>query len=109
MKPGTRHDLCAFNAERIPRSWVAQEYCVRQFTNDDWTFHFFLRTHPDGAALDGAAEIFRRGAMYHQLMSAHPSADREEILQSLMQACQDWVSAWRRRLQDAETAPADLR
>lgn len=97
------------NAERIPRSWVAQEYCVRQFTNDDWTFHFFLRSHADGAAFDGAAKIYRRAALYQQLILAHPSAEREEALQSLMQACQNWVSAWRRRLQAAETVPAELR
>jgi hypothetical protein len=85
----------------------SQGGCVRQYTNNDWSFHFFLRQRTDGT-YEGAAEIHHGGALWWEVASSAPTRDREEMLQALMLACQKWVRDCRRRLQNVETVAAEL-
>ncbi len=84
-------------------------HCIREYTNDDWTFRFFLSRPGSGATFEARAEIHRRGVLMCHLVSNLHTSDREAVLASLMQTCRDWVRAWRWRLQNAETVPGELR
>jgi hypothetical protein len=87
---------------------MPNQNCVRQYTNDDWTFSFFVGERADGSGLDGAAEIRHAGQAYCRIVSDLRTWDREEMLTLLMRDCTEWVDNWRKQQQMAETTPGDL-
>lgn len=85
-----------------------EDYFVRQYSNDGWTFRFFLEEGGTGPGLDGAAEIYRDGVMHSCIVSPGQSLSRERVLQWLMHLCTEWVDDWKIRIREAETMPAAL-
>lgn len=81
---------------------------VRQYSNDGWTFRFFLGEAATGVGLDGAAEIYRDDVMQSRIVSPSQSLSREQVLQWLMHLCTDWVDEWKVLRREAETMPASL-
>lgn len=87
---------------------TAKTCCVRQYTNDDWTFSFFLRPCTDESGIEGVAEIHREGELKHRVVSALQSGQREDVLEALMQGCLAWRKAWNKRVQEAVTVHAGI-
>jgi len=81
---------------------------VRQYSNNGWTFRFFLEDGGTGAGFDGAAQIYRDDVMHSCIVSPCQSLSREQVLQWLMHLCTDWVDDWTIRRREAETLPAAL-
>lgn len=87
---------------------MPNQHCVREYTNDDWTFSFFVSERADGGGLDGAADICHAGIAHGRIVSDLRTWDREELLTLLMRDCTEWVHDWKKQRQMAETVPAQL-